>query len=212
MYNEGPSALLKQLAAALWKLENLVHVPGTTIDDFLQDLHFLLSTSSTLLYWRSLNTIFECHNLQVDDLVVTEIVRAAISTQFIKQLKRVAHLVLCINVKKRKNLTWFIQIHTHYITRRNTLSSMSHLKSLQNTLNCKVILDKVIDNHRGQRETELEPLFELRFPEDGVYFKSNAFLNSDKLRSSLHIYVDDFESCNRLGTSQNKSFLVFTGF
>lgn len=42
------STIEKQLAAALLNLEYLVHVPGTAIDEFLQELSFLSSASVPL--------------------------------------------------------------------------------------------------------------------------------------------------------------------
>lgn len=78
------------------------------------------------------------------------------------------------------------------------------MKSLQQILNCKVILDKIIENHRGQQDIELDPSFEFRSHEDGWHFKENSFLNAEELRISLRLYVDDFENCNPFGTSRKK--------
>lgn len=209
-HSQVPNTLQKQLAAALLKLEHLVHVPGTAVDDFLQDLHFLLTTASASLFRDLLNTIFERHSLQVDDSVVTEIVTAAISNPVHKAIEKGGTLSTTYQRKTYYKKEFSIVEPVTYTLdhkKKHTFQYVPLLKSLQNTLNCQVILDKVIDNHRGQQETQLKPLFELRSPEDGVYFRSNAFLNSDELRLSLRLFVDDFETCNPLGTSRNKQKL-----
>lgn len=206
-HSEVPSAIQKQLAAALLKLEHLVHVPGTAIDDFLQELHFLLNTASASLFQGSLSTIFERHKLQVDDSVISEIVTAAISNPVHQAIEKGGTLSTTYQRKKYYKEEFAVVEPVTYTLdhkKKHTFQYVPLLKSLQNTLNCRVILDKVIDNHKGQHDTELEPFFELRSPEDGVYFKSNAFLNSDEVRLSLRLYVDDFETCNPLGTSRNK--------
>ncbi|XP_063047290.1 uncharacterized protein LOC134441029 isoform X1 [Engraulis encrasicolus] len=202
-----PNTLQKELAAALLKLEHLVLVPGTAIDDFLQNLHFLLTTASASLFRGSLNAILESHNLQIDDSVVTEIVTAAISSPVHQAIEKGGSLSTTYQRKVFYKKEFDVVEPVTYTLdhkKKRTFQYVPLLKSLQNTLNCQAILDKVIDNHRGQQESQLEPLFELRAPEDGVYFRSNAFLNSDELRLSLRLFVDDYETCNVLGTSRNK--------
>lgn len=53
----------QQLAAASLKLEYLLHVPGTHIDDFLQDLYCLLSTASVPVSKILVSEYFEQHSL-----------------------------------------------------------------------------------------------------------------------------------------------------
>ena len=85
---------------------------------------------------------------------------------------------------------------------KHTFQYVPLLKSLQQILNCKVILDKIIENHKGQQDIEHDPSLLLWSPADGLHFKENSFLNSEELRISLRLYVDDFETCNPLGTSR----------
>lgn len=78
------------------------------------------------------------------------------------------------------------------------------MKSLQQILNNKAILDKIMENLRGQQDIELNPSVEFRSPEDSLHFQKNSFLNAEELRLSLRLYGDDFETCNPLGTSRKK--------
>lgn len=71
-----PNAIEQQLAAALLKLEYLVHVPGTAIDEFLQELYHLKSAASVPVSRGFITDIFSRHHLQVEDSVVEEILAA----------------------------------------------------------------------------------------------------------------------------------------
>lgn len=58
----------------------LVHVSDTAIDDFLQELYYLINTASVTLSRGVVSGILKHHNLQVDDSVVTEITTAVCSS------------------------------------------------------------------------------------------------------------------------------------
>ncbi|XP_051800542.1 uncharacterized protein LOC127532612 [Acanthochromis polyacanthus] len=79
-YKALPSVIEQQLAAALLKLECLVHVPGTAIDEFLQELHYLINSASVPLSRSVVTNILQHYNLQVDDSVVKEITKAVYSS------------------------------------------------------------------------------------------------------------------------------------
>lgn len=50
----------------------------------------------------------------------------------------------------------------------------------------------------------MSDLQEDRSVRDGENFKQNHFLSLEGPRIAVHLYVDDFEICNPLGTSQRK--------
>ena len=202
-----PDVIEQQLAAALLKLEYLVHVPGTAIDEFLQEL-YLISSASVPLSRRVVSDILERHNLQVDDSVVTEISTAACSANPVQRaIEKGGPLSTSYQRKQYYKEKFSVVEPITYILdhkKKHTFQYVPLLKSLQQILNCRVILDKIIENHRGQQDIELDPSYEFRSPEDGLHFKENNFLNAEELRISLRLYVDDFETCNPLGTSRKK--------
>lgn len=70
------SVIEQQFGAALLKLEYLVHVPGTSIDKFLQELNYSISSASVTFSRGFVSDILERHSLQVNEQVVTEITKA----------------------------------------------------------------------------------------------------------------------------------------
>ena len=64
---------------------DLVHVPGTAIDEFLQELYSVLSSALVPLSRGFVREIFERRNLHVDDSVVTEITTAVCSSNPVRR-------------------------------------------------------------------------------------------------------------------------------
>lgn len=207
-YNALQIRVEQALAAALLKLEYLVHMPGIAIDELLQELDYLLSSASFPLSQGFVSKVLERHNLKVDDSVVTEIAAAVCSSNPIhRAIEKGGPLSTSYRRKQYYKEKFSVVEPVTYILDRkkqHTFQYVPVLKSLQQILNCKVILDKITENHRGQQDLELNPLFEFRSPEDGLHFKENRFLNAEELSISLRLYVDDFETCNPLGTSRKK--------
>lgn len=59
MANDLPSVVVQNLAAMLLKLEHLVHVPSLAIDDFLEEMHYLLKSVSVPLSVAGIQQVFE---------------------------------------------------------------------------------------------------------------------------------------------------------
>lgn len=127
-HNALPSAIEQQLAAALLKLEYLVHVPGTATDDFLQELYYLINTASAMLSRGVVTDILKHHNLQVDDSVVTEITTAVCSSNPVpKAIEKGGHLSTSYQCKQfYKEKFCVVEPVTYMIIKRNTPFSMFH--------------------------------------------------------------------------------------
>ena len=67
------ATFVENLAAMLLKLEHFVHVPATAIDEFLEELHYLLTSASSPLSENKLQEVFEKHNLAVEKSVLNDI-------------------------------------------------------------------------------------------------------------------------------------------
>lgn len=176
--------------------------------NFLQELHYLINSASVPLSRSVVTNIFQHYNLQVDDSVVTEITKAVHSSNPVpKAIEKGGPLSTSYQRKQYYQEIFGVVEPTTFILdhkKKHTFQYVPLLESLQKILNIKVILDKIIENHRGQQDIDLDPSLEFRSPEDGLHFKENSFLNAEELRISLRLYVDDFETCNPLGTSRKK--------
>ncbi|XP_051813199.1 uncharacterized protein LOC127536542 isoform X3 [Acanthochromis polyacanthus] len=201
------SAIEKQLAAALLKLEYLVHVPGTAVDDFLYELNYL-SSASVPLSKAIVADILKRLNFQVEDSVVANIISAVYTTNPIsKAIEKGGPLSSSYQRKKYYRDCFSVVEPVTFILdgkKRRTFQYVPILKSLQQVLSRKGILDKLIENHKGTTSLERDPSYEYRSFKDGNHFQQNKFLNNDELRISVCLYVDDFETCNPLGTSRKK--------
>ncbi|KAG7481675.1 hypothetical protein JOB18_001839 [Solea senegalensis] len=76
---ELSSLIEQQLGAALLKLEYLVHVPGTAIDEFLEELHHLLSSPTSTVSKSLVGDILQSNNIQVDKSIIADIATAVCS-------------------------------------------------------------------------------------------------------------------------------------
>ena len=68
-----------RFAAALLKLEHLVHVPTSAVDEFLGELHHLICSAPVPLPCDTVSDIFHQRNLSVDELVIRETVNTICS-------------------------------------------------------------------------------------------------------------------------------------
>ncbi|KAL7877515.1 hypothetical protein SRHO_G00041580 [Serrasalmus rhombeus] len=203
-----PSVIEHQLAAALLKLEYLVHVPGTAIDEFLHELNYLINSASVPLSRGIVSNILQHYNLQIDNSVITEIAKAVCSSNPVSKAIEKGGLLSTSYQRRQyyKEKFGVVEPVTYILDhkKKHTFQYVPLLKSLQHILGNKEILDKIVQSHRGQQHIEPDPSYEFRSPEDGWHFRENGFLNADELRISLRLYVDDFETCNPLGTSRKK--------
>ncbi len=86
------------------------------------------------------------------------------------------------------------------------------LKSLQQLLNRRDIIDKVVESDQRQEGTYSGVSYQYKSSRDGSLFQESGFLTGEKPRIILKFYVDDFEPCNPLGTSRKiTSFVLFIG-
>ena len=83
--------------------------------------------------------------------------------------------------------------------KRSNLPISSHPSSLSQILSPKDIQEKVFNSSYTTHEGRYESFH------NGTHFKENALLSTEDFSLlSLLLYIDDFEVCNPLGTSQTK--------
>ena len=196
-------AIEQGFAAALLKLEHLVHVPSKAIDVFLEELHHFISVAPVPLSSDKVSDIFRQRNIPVDELVVRELVNAICSTSPVQvSIQKGGPLSTAYLRRQYYKDTFGIVEPVEYILdarRKRSFQYVPILKSLQQLLNRSEIVDQVVRGHQSQGSTDSGLYKSLR---DGSLLKGNSFLTGDRPRIILSLYVDDFETCNPLGTSR----------
>lgn len=150
--------------------------------------------------------IFQKHKLQVDRPVIDEIISSLYSgNQLNKAIERGGHLSSAFKRKEYYKAKFNVVEPIEYILdakKKKTFQYVPILKSLQVLLSRKDIVDKLISNHKKQRETETaKKKLCTDLIKDGLYCKENSLLSGEDLGLSVTLYSDDFEVCNPLGTS-----------
>lgn len=194
----------RKFASILLKLENDFHVPSNAIDELLTDLRYLHSASVPISTQVFLET-FQKHDLHVDQQVVQELFSSlSLHNPLLKSTSQDGPLAIAFKRMKYYRENFDVIDPVEYIVQSETNRSFQYvpiLKLLQQLLNQKQIIRKVVDGHNEQhnRNGEIYRSFK-----DGQHFQHNEFLSDNELRLSVCLYIDDFELCNPLGTSRKK--------
>lgn len=111
---------------------------------------------------RSLvSDILETHNLQLDDCVVTEFTTVVCSANPVQRAIEKGGPLSTVYQRKQHYKEKFSVVEpiTYILDHRkkHTFQYVPLLKSLQQIFNCKFILDKIVENHRGRQDTKLDP-------------------------------------------------------
>ena len=202
----GSDYFEEKIACLLLKLENIIHVPKTVINEVLSELHYLLSTASLPVTKTIISEIFKNNKLQIEECVAEEISSVVCkSNPFCLAIANDGPLATAYK-RTQYYLSHFGVVESvEYILdapRNRTYQYIPLLQSLQQLLSQKDTLE-LIETQKGENQ-QLTSLAEYRTIRDGEYYKQNHFLCCKDLRIALHLYIDDFEICNPLGTSRKK--------
>lgn len=193
---DNSSEIVQHIASLLLKLESIYNVSGKCVDDLVEQLQFIC-TSSTQYIPKLVNDIFTKNNCAVDEAIVSELVdklchsnplSAAFGPegQFSSKFRR----------RKYFKENFSVIEPVEYILDPEGNCSFQYvpiLQTLQQLLKNEDIVNNVLTKHSN--------ISKLASFHDGQYFKLNAFHANEEFRISLILYVDDFEICNPLGTS-----------
>jgi len=197
----------QRFAAALLKLEHLVHVPSTAVDVFLGELHHLISSAPVPLSCDIVRDIFHQRNLPVDELVIRETVDAICSGNPVQRSIQNGGPLSTTYLRKQYYKDYFgvVKPVEYFLDTKNkhSFQYIPILKSLQQLLSRRDIIDEVVEGHQRQNSNS-GISYQYRSSRDGSLFKDNSFLVGENPRIILNLYVDDFEVCNPLGTSRKK--------
>ncbi|XP_034087444.1 uncharacterized protein LOC117556249 isoform X1 [Gymnodraco acuticeps] len=196
-----PNLIEEKIACILLKLENIVHIPKTVIDEVLSELHYILSTSSLPVTRAIVSDVLQSHKLQVEDSVVGELSTALCnSSPLATAIAKDGPLATAYKRTQYYTSHFGVLEPVEYILdaqRNRTFQYIPLLKSLQHLLSHKGVLE-----HIETQQRLLAVPQEYRTVRDGEYYKQNSFFSDEGLRISVNLYVDDFEICNPLGTSR----------
>lgn len=188
-------------AAMLLKLEHFFHVPGIAVNEFLEELHFLLSTSSQTATCDRLKDLFQEHSLACDDAIIQDIDKAVCESHPLHTAIGQHGPLSTVYRRKEFYKSHFCVVEpVEYILdsqQGKTFQYVPILKFLQQLLAKEDVIETILANHRYERNEAVYSSYQ-----NGSIFRENAFLSGDDLRLLLRLYVDDFEVCNPLGTSR----------
>lgn len=194
-----------KFASILLKLENYFHVPSNAINELITDLQYMISSASVSSSTEVIHDTFQKHNLCVDHLVMKELISSLSSSNpLLKATTKDGPLATAFKRMKYYRDNFDIIDPVEMILQSKKHRSFQYIpiiKSLQQLLNQKNILNKVVNGHTGQ---QIIHDGSYRSFKDGQHFKDNEFFSGTELRLSLCLYIDDFELCNPLGTSRKK--------
>ena len=198
----------RRFAVTVLKLEHLVHVPSAAIDVFLGELHDLTFSAPAPLSCDSVRDIFHQRNLPVDELNIRETVAAICSGNPVQRVIQKGGPLSAAYLRRKYYKENFSVVEpVEYILDAKNKRSFQYvpiLKSLQQLLSRSDIIDKVFESHQRQNVTCSGGSYQFKSSRDGSIFKGNRFLAGENPRIILNLYVDDFETCNPLGTSRKK--------
>lgn len=204
-----PDTIQQNFAAALFKLEHFAHVPAKKMDEFLKELHFLFGAGTVPLSVNIIEDLLKKHGSTSDRSVFSEVATAlSASHPLLKTIVEGG----CLSTSYLRNKFYREKFNVvepiEYVLDGKENKSCQYvpiLKSLQQLLHRKEIVDKIIENHTAFQSNAMtgeQPTF--KSFQDGSHFKENRFLAGDEMTLFLNLYIDDFEVCNPLGTSRRK--------
>ncbi|XP_061910700.1 uncharacterized protein LOC133654400 [Entelurus aequoreus] len=194
----------QKIACILLKLENIVHISKSVIDEVLSEFHYILSTASWPVTKALVSDVFQHHKIQLQESLTDEL-----STVLCQSNPLGVAIAkdgpLATSYKRKQYYTSHFSVlePVEYILdaqRNRTFQYVPILQSLQQLFTHKGVLEHLetqkIQDHTGFQE--------YRTVRDGEYYKQNLFLSGEGFRIAVNLYVDDFEICNPLGTSRRK--------
>nr|XP_032833101.1 uncharacterized protein LOC116955880 [Petromyzon marinus] len=200
-----PKLVELKFASLLLKPENHYHVPGTAVDELLEDLHYLLSDASFPLSYRIIVDTLQKHRIDNDEFLVKDLVTSlSTANPLLTAIKHGGPLASAFKRKEYYSENFKVVHSVEYVLEAKgniIVQYVPILESLQNLLGQNDLLDKVVESHSSQQLRR--DVHQYRSIQDGQFFKANNFF-SDELRIYVCLYVDDFEICNPLGTSRKK--------
>jgi len=191
--------LERNLAALFLKMQTILHISETAVQEVVQQINQIHLLSKPLLQ-NAVQKIISQHCGDVDNSIVSDIVCVVSQSNVLLIFTNTEGSLSTAARRTSYILKVFpVVMPVEYLLKRDGHSVLyvPTLKMLQTLLSNKDILDKVL--HEGMIPSEGYHSFR-----DGSHFKENVLLNVDEFRIALGLYIDEFEVANPLGTSKKK--------
>ena len=194
-----------KIASILLKIENILHVSSTAVDELVEELSYVSLISKPLIE-KTLNTVLRDNNCNMDSQTVEKLAHAVSTHNPISQaFNREGPLSTAYLRKEYYKSQFEVIMPVQHDLENSSFQYIPILPSLQKLLDNDMILDKVVDPgeamHSDFEENGENKVY--RTFKDGQFFQQNELLGQDGFQISLGLYIDDFEVCNPLGTSRN---------
>lgn len=142
--------IIQKLASVLLKLEIYSHVPSSTVDEFLEELHFIFTSAVVPISNSIAIDIFKKHDLHVDQLIINEL-SLAISTHSALAKAIAKDLPLASAFKRQqyyKDHFKVVEPFEYVLDARSnkTIWYVPLLKSLLQLFSRNDVVDKAIDS------------------------------------------------------------------
>ncbi|KAL1273015.1 hypothetical protein QQF64_028877 [Cirrhinus molitorella] len=187
------------LAALFLKMQAILHIPESSVQEVIQQICQIVQMSQPLLH-KNVEAVLQKHFGHIGESVVKEVVETVAESNI---LSKSCGKNGCLATSKRRatyvKCNFPLVMPIEYVVEKGmkTVAYVPLLQMLQKLLNKKEILEKV---------TSLQEHIphEYRTCQDGSSFRENSLLNCGEFTIALGLYIDDFEVANPLGTSKGK--------
>lgn len=194
----------ERFAVVLLKLENLLHVPSSAVDELLQDLHFLMSSASLSTLKAIVSDFCTKHNLCLNATEIEELASAVcFSNPLTKSIGEQGPLRTAFKRKQYFKDKFQVVEPVEYVLDKDSNHTYQYVPLLQ-SLQQLLSKDGIIDVATNCSTNSNEAAQEYKSFQDGNFFKQILFLSTGELKIGLTLYIDEFEVCNPLGTSRKK--------
>ncbi|XP_049329573.1 uncharacterized protein LOC125801118 isoform X1 [Astyanax mexicanus] len=185
-------------ASLLLKMQTILHIPESAVQEVIQQLCQLNELSQPLLQSR-VRVVLQKYYTDVSETVLKEMMSAVSESNTLTfcatngplgtSKRRAAYV--------RKEFPLVSPIEYVVEKGQKPLAYVPIIHMLQKLLNKNDILDKAMSEGLNFPQ-------EYRSYGDGLCFKENALLTKGEFTIALGLYIDDFEVANPLGTSKLK--------
>lgn len=185
-----------RLASLLLRMQTILHVSKSATQEIVNELYEIGVLAGEFTN-RSIEGVLREHNCNTDSTVLTVVKRTLQETN-----------PLCLLSKTGQ----FGTDHRRSLFFRNNFPVIEPVEYILDNTNRKktfvyVPILSVLTELLNRNEKESLALQSGHFKtfRDGLFFKENPLLSRQELSISIGLYIDDFETCNPLGTSRKKN-------
>ncbi len=194
------NSIQRRIASLLLHLQAVLHVSQSAIQETVDDL-FNVGEFVRQITMQTTENILKEHNCTSEELTAS-LTEALQSANPLTLLSREGPLGT-----EFKRQSFYRQIFTviepveYVLNRQKSSHTVVHVPIL--TLLSEILKrDEVLHELRVNRPVEQSGQYKSCL--DGDYFKRNQILSHEDVSLFITLYIDDFETCNPLGTSRKK--------